>query len=113
MIQDEMKMAEQAATILQGIVAGDHMITYIYTDHVGTPQDYEAWLLDLRTDKNHRITIWMEGSVVHKVTNLVDFDGRCLLGDHNQVNALGLLPVTIQADLTRIVMDTYNQSCPR
>ena len=109
MIKYEIQLADKARGPLQGIANGSLMISHLHTDRTTPPQDHEQWMITVRTNLNHRVEMWMEGRVVHKVTEFIDPDGRRLIGDHNKVNVLGFLDGTTNSALTKAVMDAFTQ----
>ena len=109
-MKNELQMAAQAKVILEGIASGDYIVTHVYTDQTTPPADHVAWMIHVRTDHGHHVSCWMEGVIVHKVTDLVDTDGRRLLGDHNQINVQGMMTVGQQIALTDVVMTAFNQT---
>lgn len=111
MINNEMKMAEEAQKVMTGIADGRLQITHVWSEKTHAPDDHQAWVLRIRTDHNHQLTFWMEGINIHILMGLTNEDGRKLFGVHNRVDAYGLLPVQIKLDLEKVVMEAHTHMC--
>lgn len=109
-----MELASKALAILQRIANDEHGITYVLSEKRTRPTDNaDAWLLKVVTDGNHHLTFWMEGRNICHVTEVMDTDGRILIGDHNKMAVLGWMPMDAQLALERIVLAAHAHICPK
>lgn len=109
-MKHELAMGNKAKEILEGIAAGVLVITHIYTDIAKIPNDNcTGWVVEVKTNKNHHLTLYLEGINISSVQEVIDFDGHRLIGKHNPLAVIDWLGGQTAADVEQAVLFALSQ----